>query len=161
MEFFTNLYQTLTFTSLYSQMILVYIYLYMHKHIHICIYTDTYSHTHIYTYMCVYIYIYTHTYIYNQYAFVYTQSCPTLCSPMTVVRQPPLSMEYCPGKNTGMGCHFLLQGIFPTQGSCVSCTDRQILYHWATWEYIYIHFSHWYIYIYQYIKIYITHIKVK
>ena len=21
-----------------------------------------------------------------------------------------------PGKNTGMGCHFLLQGIFPTQG---------------------------------------------
>ena len=22
-----------------------------------------------------------------------------------------------PGKNPGMGCHFLLQGIFPTQGS--------------------------------------------
>ena len=22
-----------------------------------------------------------------------------------------------PGKNTGRGCHFLLQGIFPTQGS--------------------------------------------
>ena len=22
-----------------------------------------------------------------------------------------------PGKNTGVGCHFLLQGIFPTQGS--------------------------------------------
>ena len=21
-----------------------------------------------------------------------------------------------PGKNTGVGCHFLLQGIFPTQG---------------------------------------------
>ena len=79
---------------------------------------------------------------------MYTQSCPTLCSPMTVVRQPPLSMEYCPGKNTGMGCHFLLQGIFPTQGSCVSCTDRQILYHWATWEYIYIFISATDIYIY-------------
>ena len=30
-----------------------------------------------------------------------------------------------PGKNTGVGCHFLLQGIFPTQGSnllsCVPC----------------------------------------
>ena len=27
-----------------------------------------------------------------------------------------------PGKNTGVGCHFLLQGIFPTQGSSqVSC----------------------------------------
>ena len=22
-----------------------------------------------------------------------------------------------PGKNTGVGCHFILQGIFPTQGS--------------------------------------------
>ena len=41
-----------------------------------------------------------------------------------------------PGKNTGAGCHFLLQGIFPTQGLklhlldlhfCV-CTNRQILY---------------------------------
>ena len=36
------------------------------------------------------------------------------------------------GKNTGVGCHFLLYGIFPTQGSnplCVSCMGRQILYH--------------------------------
>ena len=32
-----------------------------------------------------------------------------------------------PGKDTGVGCHFLLQGIFPTQGSspCVWC-----LLHW-------------------------------
>ena len=32
-----------------------------------------------------------------------------------------------PGKNTGVGCHALLQGIFPTQGSnpCLSC-----LLHW-------------------------------
>ena len=43
-----------------------------------------------------------------------------------------------PGKNTWVGCHSLLQGIFPTQGlnpiSCVSCIGRQIPYHWATWE---------------------------
>ena len=35
-----------------------------------------------------------------------------------------------PGKNTGVGCHFLLQGIFLTQGSnpgLLHC--RQILYH--------------------------------
>ena len=34
-----------------------------------------------------------------------------------------------PGKNTGVGCHFLLQGIFPTQGynSCL-LHGRQILY---------------------------------
>ena len=31
-----------------------------------------------------------------------------------------------PGKNTGVGCHFLLQGIFPTQGS-----DLRLL-HWQT-----------------------------
>ena len=34
-----------------------------------------------------------------------------------------------------MGCHFLLQEIFPTQGSnprLLYC--RQILYHWAAWE---------------------------
>ena len=24
-----------------------------------------------------------------------------------------------PGKNTGVGCHFLLQGILPTQGNCL------------------------------------------
>ena len=41
-----------------------------------------------------------------------------------------------PGKNKGMGCHFLLQGIFPTQGlnPCfLHC--RQILYHLSL-EYI-------------------------
>ena len=36
--------------------------------------------------------------------------------PWTVARQAPLSMGF-PSKNTGVGCHFLLQGIFPTQGS--------------------------------------------
>ena len=34
-----------------------------------------------------------------------------------------------PGKNTGVGCHFLLQGIFPTQGSNLGLLYcRQILY---------------------------------
>ena len=35
-----------------------------------------------------------------------------------------------PGKNTGVGCHSLLQGIFPTQGSNPSLLHcRQIIYH--------------------------------
>ena len=43
------------------------------------------------------------------------------------------------GKNTGVGCHFFLQGIFSTQGANlhllqVSCISRKVLYHWATWE---------------------------
>ena len=38
----------------------------------------------------------------------------------------------CPGKNTGVNCHFLLQGIFSIQGSKPHLHGRQILYHWAT-----------------------------
>ena len=46
-----------------------------------------------------------------------TQSCLTLCDPMDC--SPPGSSVYgdCPGKNSGVGCHAFLQGIFPTQGS--------------------------------------------
>ena len=39
-----------------------------------------------------------------------------------------------PGKNTGMGCHALLQGIFPTQGLNPGLPHcRQILYHLSHW----------------------------
>ena len=45
----------------------------------------------------------------------------------------PLCPRNFPGKNPGVGCHFLLQGIFLTQGLnlCLLCW-RQILYHWTT-----------------------------
>ena len=43
-----------------------------------------------------------------------------------------------PDKNTGVGCHSLLRGIFPTQGSNLCLLKllhcRQILYYWATRE---------------------------
>ena len=43
-----------------------------------------------------------------------------------------------PGENTGVGCHALLQGIFPTQGLNTSLPQllhcRQIPYPWATRE---------------------------
>ena len=44
-----------------------------------------------------------------------TQSCPTLCNPMDC--SPPGSSVHgdSPGNNTGVGCYFLLQGIFLTQ----------------------------------------------
>ena len=41
------------------------------------------------------------------------QSCPTLCDPMDC--SPPGSSIHFPGENTGVGCHFLLQGISLTQ----------------------------------------------
>ena len=38
-----------------------------------------------------------------------------------------------PGKTTGVGCHVLLQGIFPTQGSNMHLPNcRWILHRWAT-----------------------------
>ena len=38
-------------------------------------------------------------------------------TPWTGACHCPLSIgAFFPGKNAGVGCHFLLQGIFPTQG---------------------------------------------
>ena len=56
-----------------------------------------------YTYKC---------YIYILSRFSNIQLCVTL---QTRAHQAPLSMGF-PGKNTGVGYHALLQGIFPTQG---------------------------------------------
>ena len=44
------------------------------------------------------------------------QSRPTLCDPVDC--SPPGSSVHgdSPGKNSGVGCNALLQGIFPTQG---------------------------------------------
>ena len=47
--------------------------------------------------------------------------CRTLCDPMDC---SPLYPWDFPGRNTGVGCHFLLQGIFPSQGS------NPCLLHW-------------------------------
>ena len=44
------------------------------------------------------------------------QSCPTLCNPMDY-KTPGSSVLDFTGKSTKVGCHFLLQGIFMTQGS--------------------------------------------
>ena len=60
--------------------------------------------------------------------------CLTLVTTWTVANQAPLPWNF-PGKNTGVGCHFLLQGILPTQGLNPGLPHcGQILYHWATRE---------------------------
>ena len=45
---------------------------------------------------------------------VRAQSCPTLGDPLDCRLLCPWDF---PGKNTGVSCHFFLQGIFPTQRS--------------------------------------------
>ena len=60
------------------------------------------------------------------------QSYPTIVIPWTVATRLLCSWDF-PCKNTGVGCHFLLRGIFLTQGwnpgllCLMHC--RQILYH--------------------------------
>ena len=57
------------------------------------------------------------------------QLCLTLCNPIDC--SPPGSSVHghSPGKNTGVSCHALLQGIFLTQGSNLGLLHcRQILY---------------------------------
>ena len=43
-----------------------------------------------------------------------------LVTPWTIVYQASLSMGFFQAKSTGVGCHFLLQWIFLTQGSNLS-----------------------------------------
>ena len=53
------------------------------------------------------------------------QSCPTLCDPSDC-DPPGSSISWnSPGKNTRVGCHSLLQGIFSTQGSNPGILYRQ------------------------------------
>ena len=67
----------------------------------------------------------------------YSQRGPTDISEVGAQSRSVMSSSWCgleparllcpssfPGKNTGVGCHFLLQGIFPTQGSTLC------LLHW-------------------------------
>ena len=59
-----------------------------------------------------------------------TQSCPTLCDSMDCSLLGSSVHGSFPGMSTGVGCHFLLQGNFPTQGLNPGLPHcRQTLYH--------------------------------
>ena len=58
------------------------------------------------------------------------KSCLTLCDPMDCSLPGPSVHGIFPGNSTGVVCHFLLQGIFPTQGWNLGLPHcRQTLYH--------------------------------
>ena len=70
------------------------------------------------------------SYLTSPWLCVRVQSCLTLCNPLDC--SPPGSSVHgdSPGKNIGVGCHALLQGISPIQGSNSGLPHcRQILYH--------------------------------
>ena len=58
------------------------------------------------------------------------QLCPTCCDPTDCSLSIRLLCPWdFPGKSAGVDCHFLLQGIFPTQGSNPGLSHcRQTLY---------------------------------
>ena len=70
---------------------------------------------------------------------IVAQLCPPLCDPVDC-NQPGSSVHEIPqGKNTGVGCHDLVQGIFPNQGLNLSLLyltrlARGFLTTSATWE---------------------------
>ena len=62
--------------------------------------------------------------------FLVTQSLLTLCDPVDYTLPGSSVHGDSPGKNTGVSCHALLQGIFPTQGLNPGLPySRWILYH--------------------------------
>jgi len=63
-----------------------------------------------------------------------SQSCPTLWPHGLQLARILCQWDF-PGRNIGVGCHVLLQGVLLTQGSTqVSCIGRRDIYCWATWE---------------------------
>ena len=68
-------------------------------------------------------------YIFRQVKVLVAQSGLTLCDPWTVATSLLCPQDF-PGKNTGVGCHSLLQGIFLTQRSNLGLLHcRKILCH--------------------------------
>ena len=65
------------------------------------------------------------------------QSCPTLCNPVDCSTSGSSVHGIFPAKNTGVGCHALFQGIFPTQGL------NQHLLHVLHWRWILYPLSYW------------------
>ena len=68
----------------------------------------------------------------NKYHCFVTKSCLTLLGPHGLQPTTLLCPQDFPGKNTGVDCHFFLQGIVSSQGlhpHLLYC--RQIIYHWA------------------------------
>ena len=74
--------------------------------------------------------LFINTYYLLTFIYVCAQSCLILSIPKDC--SPPGSSVHgdSPGKNPGVGCHALLQGIFPTQGLNLGLAHyRWILYH--------------------------------
>ena len=83
------------------------------------------------------------------------------CDPMNCSHQTPLSLGFL-GKNTGVGCHFLLQGTFLTQGSNPGLPHcRQVLYHLSHQGIHSLYLCVWFVYLFYFLFAFIFQIEMK
>ena len=101
------------------------------------------------------------THIWCIYLFTYAvlclvaQSRLTLCDPMDCSLPGSSVHGDSPGKNTGVGCHAFLQGIFPVQGSNPDLLHfRRILYQLSRQGSPCSHIPTYILYLHQYIPFY-------
>ena len=64
--------------------------------------------------------------------FLVAQLCPTLSDPMDCSPLGSFVHGDSPGKNTGVGCHALFQGIYPTQGSSPGFLHCRWILYWLS-----------------------------
>ena len=95
---------------------------------YVCIYIYIFHVIHVWCFWCIYVYICICTYVYM---------CGLSGSVMSDSLRPQglqhirlLCPWDSPGKNTGLGCHALLQGIFPTQGLNPGLPHCRQILHW-------------------------------
>ena len=70
------------------------------------------------------------------------ESCLTLCNPMDCSLLGSCPWDF-PGKNTVVGCHFLLQGSsWPRDWTFGSCIGRWVLYQWDNSEDVIVSYSY-------------------
>ena len=96
-----------------------------------CVYEYIYIWVYIYIFLYIRVYIYINMYYIDIYSLVFVSHSVTSNSfwPYGLWSTRVLCPWDAAGKNIGMGCHSLLQRIFPTQGSnpiLLHC--RQIIY---------------------------------
>ena len=68
------------------------------------------------------------------YSAVLSQSRLTLCDPIDCSPSGSSVRGDSPGKNTRVGCHALLQGIFPTQGSNPGLLHCRLILHQLSFQ---------------------------
>ena len=110
--------------------------LYVHLYIYIYIFSLLFFSLFLYIYI---IHTHTHTHTHTRIWKLVSQLCPTLCYHMDYSPPGFFVHEDSPTKNTGVGWHFLLQGIFLTEESNLApCFVGWFFTSWATREAFYL-----------------------